>query len=103
MPGRVSMMWRMASCCGGDSDVTQVDIHGNGMTVGIIGLKATFEQLYALELDPDDSIQDELLAMVKARNYVPQSAEEAYKAALLPEYATFCAKKDQENSRCQDY
>ena len=75
-----------------------MDIHGNGSTVGIIGLKAAFEQLYALGLEPDDSIQDELLAIVKkARNYVPRSAEEVYKAALLQEYATFCAKRDQEN------
>jgi len=91
------MMWRMASCCGGGSDeVTQVDIYGRGLTVGIIGLKAIFEQLYALGLDPDDSIGDELLAMIKdARNYVPRSGEEVYKAALLREYAAFCAEKGQ--------
>jgi len=88
------MMWRTASCCAGSNDFTQVDIYGRGLTVGIIGLKAIFEQLYALGLDPDDSIGNELLAMVKeARNYVPRPAEEAYKAALLREYATFCAKK----------
>jgi len=97
MPGRGPMMWRMASCCGGSDEVTQVDIRGNGMTIGITGLKAAFEQLYALGLGPDDSIQGELLAMVQARNYVPQSAEEVYKSALLREYAAFCAKKDQED------
>ncbi|MGA9350478.1 MAG: NAC family transcription factor [Anaerolineae bacterium] len=91
------MMWRMASCCGGSDEVTQVDIRGDGMTIGITGLKAAFEQLYALGLDPDDSIQDELLAMVQARNYVPRSAEEAYKSALLREYAAFCTKKRQED------
>lgn len=97
MPGRGPMMWRMASCCGGSDEVTQVDIRGDGMTVGITGLKAAFEQLHAMGRGPDDSIQDELLAMVEARNYVPRSAEEAYKAALLREYAAFCAKKGQEN------
>lgn len=94
MPGRGPMMWRTAGCCGGDSSVTQVDIYGNGLTVGIVGLQAAFEQLYALGLDPDDSVQNELLAMIKAQNYVPQSAEEAYKTALLREYAAFCAKKE---------
>ncbi|MDH7486572.1 MAG: hypothetical protein QHJ81_09905 [Anaerolineae bacterium] len=94
MPGRGPMMWRTAGCCAGDGQVTQVDIYGNGLTVGIVGLKAAFEQLYALGLDPDDSLGDELLAMVKeARNYVPRSAEQAYKAALLREYAAFCARK----------
>jgi hypothetical protein len=73
-----------------------VDIRGDGRTVGLVGLEAAFEQLYALGFGPDDPIQDELLAMVKARNYVPRAAEEAYKAALLREYAAFCAKKSRE-------
>ncbi len=97
MPGRGPMMWRMASCCGSSDEVTQVDIRGNGMTIGITGLRAAFEQLYALGLGPDDSIQDELLAMIQAHNYVPRSAEEAYKAALLREYADFCAEKGHES------
>jgi hypothetical protein len=97
MPGRGPMMWRMARCCGGNDEVTQVDIRGDGMTVGITGLKAAFEQLHAMGRGPADSIQDELLAMVEARNYVPRSAEEVYKSALLREYAAFCAKKRQEN------
>jgi hypothetical protein len=74
-----------------------VDIQGDGMTIGITGLKAAFEQLHAMGLAPANSIQDELLAMVQARNYVPRSAEEVYKSALLREYAAFCAKKDQED------
>ena len=95
MPGRGPMMWRAAGCCGGDTGITQVDIYGNGVTVGIVGLKEAFEQLYALGLEPNDAVQDELLAMIKAQNYVPRSAEGAYKAAILREYAAFCAKKDQ--------
>ncbi len=91
------MMWRTATCCGGSDEVTQVDIRGNGMTIGITGLRMAFEQLHAMGWGPDDSIQDELLAMVKARNHVPRSAEEAYKAALLREYAVFCTEKRQES------
>lgn len=91
------MMWRMASCCGGSDEVTQVDIRGDGMTIGITGLKAAFEQLHAMGLGPEDSIQGELLAMIQARNYVPRFAEEVYKAALLREYAAFCAERAQGN------
>ncbi|MGQ9584793.1 MAG: hypothetical protein ACUVXG_05280 [Anaerolineae bacterium] len=91
------MTWRMASCCGGGPDVTQVDIRGDGRTVGLVGLEAAFGQLYAVGLSPDTpAVQDELLAMIRARNYIPRAAEALYKAALLREYAAFCAKKDRE-------
>lgn len=93
------MTWRTAGCCQGGTDITQVDIRGDGRTVGLVGLQAAFEHLYALGFGPDDaSVQDELLALVKARNYVPRAAEELYKAALLREYAAFCAKKDRERN-----
>jgi len=35
---RGSMVWRRARYCNGGDEVTQVDIHSNGLTVGIIGL-----------------------------------------------------------------
>jgi hypothetical protein len=92
MPGRGPMMWRTAGCCGGgDAEVTQVAMDDRGFTVGIIGLKQVFEQLYTMGRKPEDRVCDELLAMIKTRNYVPPSAEERYKAALLREYAAFCA------------
>jgi hypothetical protein len=95
MPGRGPMMWRTAGCCGGgDAEVTQVAIDERGFTVGIVGLKQVFEQLYAIGRKPQDGVRDELLAMVKTRNYVPPSAEERYKTALLREYAAFCASKE---------
>jgi hypothetical protein len=83
------MMWRTAGCCGGsDAEVTQVAIDDRGFTVGIVGLKQVFGR------KPQDGVRDELLAMVKTRNYVPPSAEERYKTALLREYAAFCASKE---------
>ena len=89
------MMWQTAGCCGGgDAEVTQVAIDDRGFTVGIIGLKQVFEQLYAMGRKLEAAVCDELLAMVKTRNYVPPSAEERYKAALLREYAAFCASKE---------
>jgi len=94
MPGRGPMMWRTAGCCGGrDAEVTQVAMDDRGFTVGIIGLKQVFEQLYAMGRKPEAAVGDELLAMIKIRNYVPPSAEERYKAALLREYAAFCTSR----------
>lgn len=87
-------MWRTAGCCGsGEDGVTQVAIGDRGHTVGIVGLKEVFEWLYAMGRKPEADVCDELLFMVKSRNYVPTSAEEHYKAALLREYAAFCASK----------
>ena len=87
-------MWRTAGCCGGrDPQVTQVAIDDRGFTVGIIGLKQVFEQLYAMGRKPEADVCDDLLAMIKTRNYVLASAEEHYKDALLREYTAFCASK----------
>ena len=70
------MMWRTAGCCGGgDAEVIQVAIDGRSFTVGIVGLKQVFEQLYTMGRKPEDGVCDELLAMVKTRNYIPPSAE----------------------------
>jgi hypothetical protein len=89
------MIWRTAGCCaGGDAEVTQVAVDDRGFTVGIVGLKQTFEQLYTMGRKPEADVRDELLAMVKTRNYVPPSAEERYKVALLRKYAAFCASKE---------
>lgn len=86
--------WGMESCCGGDEgDITQVDIRGDGMTVGIVGLRQLFEELWAEGLRPEETLGDRILAAVKVQNYVPGAAEGAYKAALLREYAAFWAQK----------
>ena len=88
------MMWRTAGCCGGgDAEVTHVAIDDRGFTVGIVGLKQVFAQIYVIGHKPEAEVVEELLAMVKTRNYVPPSAEERYQAALLREYAAFCASK----------
>ena len=87
-------MWR-TSCCCGEEGLTQVDVYGNGMTVGLDGLEQVFQQLYAMGLEPDDAVGGQLLTMIKARNYVPRSGEEAYKKALVREYAAFYRAKQQ--------
>jgi len=94
MAGEERPAWGLGSCCGeGRDDVTQLDIRGDGMTVGIVGLTQVFEQLYVTGLLPDESLGDKLVTMVKIQNYVPRSAEDAYKAALLRAYAAFWARR----------
>lgn len=92
MPGPGPDMWRQAGCCGGqDAQVKQINV--GGVLVGLAGLDTIFEQLYVLGKRPEGAVGDELLAMVEARNYVPRSAEDKYKEALLREYGSFCAAK----------
>lgn len=92
MPGRGPDMWRRAGCCGGqDAQVRQIEVEG--FTVGLLGLDSIFEQLDAMGRRPENSVGDELLAIVQARNYIPRGSEAKYKRALLREYASFCAEK----------
>ncbi len=89
-------MWRKSQCCGeSGGDIVQVDLFGNGSTVGLMGLTEIFEQLYLFGRAPNASVQDELVKMVAARNYVPRSAEALYGAALVRDAkrAKFCAQK----------
>lgn len=80
-------------CCSKPSDqVVQIGIGDD--TIGLIALNQIFEQLRLLGRPPDKSVEDELLLMVGARNYIPKSCEEEYRAALLREYRKYCEKKE---------
>ena len=79
------MLWR------GTSGHVQIGIGDD--TIGLLALNQIFEQLYILGRPPDTSVEDELLKMVAAKNYVPRKAEDEYRVALLREYARFCSKK----------
>ena len=94
MTGRGPDMWRRSQCCDGPrGDIVQVDIFGDGSTIGLMGLTEIFEQLHLLRRAPDASAQDELVQMVAAKNYVPRSSEALYGAALVRAYAAFCEQK----------
>jgi len=84
MTGRGLEMWRKSQCCDGPrGDIVQVDIFGDGSTIGLMGLTEIFEQLYLMGRAPDASAQNELVKIVAACNYVPRQAEALYGAALL--------------------
>jgi hypothetical protein len=88
------LAWKICTCSGGD-DITQVDIHGNGVAVGLVGLKQALQHLRSLGVEPAESAAEQLLTIIQGQNYVPHSAQGAYKAALLREYTAYCAKGQQ--------
>ncbi len=77
--------------CGENEPIEQIGIGDD--SIGLVGLSRIFEQLRVLGRSPDESVENELLLMVGARNYIPQSAEDEYRFALRREYAKYCAKK----------
>ena len=85
--------WRKAQCgCRQSDEIVQLLLGDE--TIGLVGLNQIFEQLYILGRAPDASVQDELLKMVAARNYIPRKAEAEYATGLLREYGKFCAQKN---------
>jgi len=100
MSERALEMWRKSQCCGGAPEqVVQVDIYGDGRVIGLVGLTTIFEQLHVLGRASDASVQDELVRMVAAKNYVPVKDEPIYGAALVREYAKFCAQKKKQEQK----
>jgi len=79
------------TCCGPGIPVTQVRI--GGAPVGLVALEPIFEQLYEQGRRDGAGLDEELLTTIKLYNYVPDAAEELYKAALLEEYQKFCRGK----------
>ena len=54
--------------------------------VGITGLKEAIDAVLPLKDRPDAEIAQALLEMLKPRNYIPASAENDYRQALLREF-----------------
>ena len=84
-----------ACCPKSDDSVTQLRLR-EGRSVGILGLNAALEQLWALGRKPEEATDAELLGMVRAqRNYITSKPdiEALYAAALRREYALFYARR----------
>jgi len=64
-------------------------IYVGGQRVGIIGLQTVFEDLKAQGIQADESVKNELIALVKKKNYIPPPAENDYAVALVDEYKSF--------------
>jgi len=67
-----------------DADITQISL--GKFRIGINGLKAAIEELQSHRGFPDAEIAQALLEKLKPRNYIPDSAAEAYKNAFLREF-----------------
>jgi len=85
-----------ACCPKSDDSVTQLRLSDGGHTVGMMGLGAVFEQLWAMGRRPDEATDEELVGMARAqKNYITSKldVEARYAAAMRREYAAFYARK----------
>ncbi|OPZ43861.1 MAG: hypothetical protein BWY93_00937 [Euryarchaeota archaeon ADurb.BinA087] len=73
-------------CCAADAlrRIRQVDV--GGIVVGISMLDHILPEVREMELPDEKEIGRELLKRVKIYNYIPASAEEKYRIALLEEF-----------------
>ncbi len=76
-------------CCEAEAlrRIRQVDV--GGIVVGISMLDHILSEVREMELPDEREIGRELLKRVKIYNYIPSSAEEKYRIALLEEYLKY--------------
>ena len=86
------MQKTMCTCQAQGPRPTLIDL-GDGVQVGLLGMGEAFGHFYAEGREPSPDLAEELLAAIKARNYVARSAERKYKAALLREFDAYCAAR----------
>ena len=67
-----------------DEDITQISL--GKFRVGISGLQAAIEELKSWQGRADAEIAQALFAKLKPRNYIPETAREAYLKAFLREF-----------------
>jgi uncharacterized metal-binding protein len=73
--------------CGSGIPISKVNI--DGKTVELLALPLIFQHFRQLGRAPE-SLDGDLLAMVKVYNQVPPEAESSYHDVILREYAAFC-------------
>jgi len=79
----------------------QIQVDGN--LIGVLGLDEVLAALYADGYKPDEALVPELLARVRARNYVAAAIEAEYGKALLREYRRFCERQAMSVPPAVDY
>jgi len=83
----------VATCsCGSGIPVQKVAVDGHEVT--LIALPAIFQQFHQASKQPGEETVNELLEVVKIYNAVPGEQEDAYRVALLREYAQFYEKQE---------
>jgi hypothetical protein len=85
------------SCCLPNLEgVTYLKIGSRGITVGMMGLDRVFEQLVALNRNPEQALDAELVGTARRFNYIsdrPQ-IEADYAAALRRAYAAYYVRQE---------
>ena len=90
--GRAGEEAREATCsCGSGVPVTKLVI--DGRIVEVVALPLIFRQFKQSGRGQDEDSKRELFETVKIYNSVPGEAEEAYRDAVLREYASFCQEE----------
>lgn len=64
--------------------------------VGLIGLKAIFEELKSKRNEPESILKEVLVEKAEKKNYIPHSVREEYKKALFREFKKFLGEKVEE-------
>jgi len=64
--------------------------------VGLIGLKAIFEELKSQRNQPEATLKEMLVGRAKEKNYIAPSIKEEYKKALFREFRKFLGEKVEE-------
>ena len=64
--------------------------------VGLIGLKAIFEELKNQREKPESVLKEILVERVGRKNYIPDSIKEEYRKALFSEFKKFLGEKVEE-------
>ncbi len=65
--------------------------------VGLIGLKAIFEELKNKRNEPEHILKEILVEKAGKKNYIPNSIREEYKKALFREFKKFLGEKVEED------
>jgi hypothetical protein len=82
------------------SDCTRIRL-GEG-EVGIVGLESAFEEMKGVLGDKaDQEVGPALLERVKRQNYIPVSAQDQYREALVREFRKFLGQPYEEESHAQ--
>jgi len=64
--------------------------------VGLIGLKAIFEELKTKRNESETNLKEMLVEKAGEKNYIPNSVKEEYKKALFREFRKFLGEKVEE-------
>jgi NAD-dependent dihydropyrimidine dehydrogenase PreA subunit len=76
-----------------NEDIKQIEIEGQ--LVGLVGLRAAFEDLAVEEREDEESVKQALLERIAETNYVPDARRDSYAEAIYRAYLDYRDGEDQ--------